>query len=92
MNSKQKTTEGKWRRGKDSNLRMVLPTTASKLAAALANGDLSVIVESDQFFSRGLGRKTFTVARARAGHRNFSNNLEILRIWELIFVTRWSMD
>ena len=36
-----------WRRGKDSNLRVVLATTAaSKLAAALANGDLSVILDS----------------------------------------------
>jgi hypothetical protein len=31
----------KWRRGKDLNPRVVLPTATSKLAAALANGDLS---------------------------------------------------
>jgi hypothetical protein len=33
--------------GKDSNLRVVLPTAASKLAAALANGDLSACGTTD---------------------------------------------
>jgi len=38
--------------GRDSNPRVVLPTTTNKPAAALANGDLSVILEPVQFLSR----------------------------------------
>jgi hypothetical protein len=37
--------------GRDSNPRMVLPTATNKPAAALANGDLSVILELVQFLN-----------------------------------------
>jgi len=44
---------------------MVLPTTTYKPAVALANGDLSVILEPVQFLSRALGRKTAIVGTSR---------------------------
>jgi len=50
-----------WRRGKDSNLRVVLPTAVNEPAVVKANDDLSVVTESVQFFRRVLGRKTITV-------------------------------
>lgn len=47
---------------------MVLPTTANKPTAALANGDLSVVLEQVQIFSRALGRKTITVGFPETGY------------------------